>query len=238
MYKKIHFYYCALSAILFSIWFVFFAPKPDGLILLVFFIPIPIFFWQNIFRAYSSNNEKAGQVNKIEGVRRNKFTGPFFLTLFATLMISIIAIVFYTQFKNDSNNTEELALDSDKVDELTLKINQTSERLVSLESDTKYILKQINLLTEDLQDEKSGSEVSVLGLPEGADEESFQDKLIQITGIKAVDVYENSSFSSKKIGIVENNNIYPYVKKLGEWYLITLPDSTEGWISAQYTKNL
>lgn len=54
-----------------------------------------------------------------------------------------------------------------------------------------------------------------------------------------VDVYENSSYSSKVIGKLEFDKVYRYLKKDGSWYQIVLPEpEANGWVAGRFLKEV
>lgn len=58
--------------------------------------------------------------------------------------------------------------------------------------------------------------------------------LLEITGkagIKTIDVYQNPSLTSKKVGSLDGTANYLYLDKQNGWYKVVISDSLAGWVS-------
>ncbi len=53
-----------------------------------------------------------------------------------------------------------------------------------------------------------------------------------------VDVYKESASFSPVIDKISYGQKYPFTSELNNWYLITLPSGTSGWVDSQYVKEV
>ena len=47
-------------------------------------------------------------------------------------------------------------------------------------------------------------------------------------------IYREPDLTSRVVGFFEFNQEYPFFKNQGQWFRITLPDKTEGWVETQF----
>ena len=50
-------------------------------------------------------------------------------------------------------------------------------------------------------------------------------------GYEALDIYEDTSFSSPVAGKIEPEKTYPYLKKKDNWLLVKIDEGSEGWVN-------
>lgn len=115
---------------------------------------------------------------------------------------------------------------------------QESEKITAYQQSAKEIAQKLN----NMNSLASSSNEKVLGTSKPATEAAkitsgfvtMNDKKWQ-----TVDVYENSSYSSKVVGKIEFDKVYQYLKKDGSWYQIVLPNlQINGWVAGRFLKEV
>jgi hypothetical protein len=51
-----------------------------------------------------------------------------------------------------------------------------------------------------------------------------------------LNVYTDKLFSSAVVGLMQFGQNYPYTTLEDNWYRVTLPDNSRGWVNAPYVK--
>lgn len=57
-------------------------------------------------------------------------------------------------------------------------------------------------------------------------------------GISKVDIYQNPSSTSPKIGSIDTSITYPYLEKQGTWYKIIFSGTTSGWVNSSQVEEV
>lgn len=118
-------------------------------------------------------------------------------------------------------------------------LKQNLEKITTYQQSQKEIVQKL----EDLSQNKSdNADKKVLGeSKQASDSSKILSGFVTINDKKwqTVDIYEDSSYSSKVIGKLEFDKIYSFVKKSDSWYQIKLPNSQNlGWVAGRFLKEI
>lgn len=240
LYRKILFYYSIIISILLFIWVVFFMPGPENLILLLVFLPIPLYFFLTITRLIrKSSKDGSPHVESTQHPKTNKPLIRLGFFVLATLFISTLSITTYSLMHKNLSPTTNLVSDTDnKTDE---QLDQILDRLGEFEATSEDNSRQLNKIYLEVSD--NAQTEKTLGAFDGVEVETSDDNatpsgyLITKTS-KPVDIYSSNSTSAKIIGTAQLSKTYPYIEKVGSWYKIKLSTSEIGWIMAKFVTKL
>lgn len=119
-------------------------------------------------------------------------------------------------------------------------IKDVKGKLNNLEATTDDILRQLSrlrLITDQLKEEdKLG--VSDTSISNANNKAATTSGLIKVNLSSDANVYDDRNPTSKIIGKAKAGEIYTYTQKVGVWYLISLLDFKEGWVSPEFVKEL
>lgn len=230
--KKFLFYYCVFAVTGLAVYMALFAPRPEGLLLFVLFIPVPLFFWKRIFKTGAGSHafsDLEGSGNKLS---KKEFRNLFALVLTTSILISASTVVAYS--KVGTPQVKSAQTSRTQIESLTDELNETSSQVDLVQMSNEAILREIKDLKRELSDDTTTTKEEDT-LPDTKHTE--KETMIKISSTTPIDIYEDKSYSSKVIGKSEKS-IYPYTKKVDTWYLILLPNGTEGWVSASFVTEL
>lgn len=240
--RRLLFYYSVLISAVLLVWIIVYLPRPQSLVPLIVFLPIPIYFFLRITGLHKTQPGEFHQTTKEAGVKKGLDRLGF--VVIATLTISSISIFIYSLMyenyspilKNISNTNIQVPDNEDRFKEILDKLS----KLEAVNSDIQIKLEELASEPE----RSSNSTRSSLGASSVelnlADSDIIASKssFLRITSDQKVNVYDDNSSSSKIVGQAEYNKIYIYTQKLEEWYQITLPDGKQGWIRKQFASEI
>lgn len=149
----------------------------------------------------------------------------------ATISTLLLVITFLSMRGSiEQNKKAESRIDS---------LKEELSKITAYQESQKEIVQKLDSLKLELaasQDEK------VLGTSnQSPDNSKVTSGFVTINDKKwqTVDVYENSSYSSKVISNMEFDKVYAFIKKTDSWYQISLPKSeTSGWVAGRFLKEV
>jgi len=241
LYRRLLFYYSIIISTSLFLWIIFSVPKPEGFIFLLLFLPIPFHFWITITglrktkpKVDSSNTDTQQAPPKPKTHVRFGF---FVLVMIAinTLSIFTYSLMSERQFLAEKNPDEAI----DELSDTDKKLEKIIYSLEDLGYTNEYSLEQLDKIYAEIIE----NEPVVLGTTSELESILDEDKVATKKVIRSIapyplDVYERNSSSSKIVGEAEFDESYPYIKKEGNWYQITLSDSTVGWVMAQFVEEV
>ena len=230
--KRFLFYYCVFAVTGLAIWLALFAPRPQGILLFVLFAPVPIFFWKRVIKSYGTTGSKFSDLSDTGGtLSKKELRNLFTLVLLTSVLVSASTVIAYS--KTSHPEVKSAKTTTAEMDSLADQLNKTSSQVDLVEMSNETILREIKDLKRELSTDKEGTTENNIPDPTTTPTET----IIKITNSSPIDIYENNSYSAKVIGKSEKT-MYTYTKKLDNWYQITLPDGTKGWVSASFVIEL
>lgn len=231
IYRKLLFYYSIIIASILFVWIILFLPRPGSVIPLVLFLPIVIHFWLGV--VWPNKMSALAKGDPQNEITRGQIFG-FSMTVMVSIIVATISILLYsfayeryspiiTSFQEQKSDKEELKL-------IITKVN-------SLEEQNSESNKKIDRMYDELL---FGGDTEIT--PEKISEVLSKDTIASSEGIlkviTGVSAYDDKNPKSKVVGKAQVNEIYTFTQKVTGWYLISLPDFTEGWIQSEYAQEL
>jgi len=207
--EKFLFSYSIIAITVLFICFVALSPQPLNLISGVVLSPIIFYFWIRI-------TSPVGTSPDIWSVR------------FVVILVLISALGVY------AFSTTKHSLDSKPI------INQQLSEVQALNEELKgkITLKdtEIAKLKEQIKDTPTSSDVQGESIADLISESpappNGTQRITGVIGIKVIDVYQNPTTSSLKIGDLDPSINYPYIEKQGDWYKVVMTSSKTGWVES------
>lgn len=183
-------YYTLIVSTTLVLWAIFVNTKPESLILALLFLPCGLYFWLTAAR----------------GIKNDTPHDPKTLrTLFFALIISCLSSFVYAIVIGQTQITPVQ----------TPKVKENAKQVV-LDPKIMDELQKINTRLEKIEaGQKSSVTQEVLGTNSQIRSVTPKDPKVPF-----VDVYEEKSSSSKKIGQAEFGKVYLFLEKDSNWYLI------------------
>ncbi len=229
--KRFLFYYCVFAVSGLAVYLALFAPRPQGILLFVLFIPVPIFFWKRIVKTYGTHGTKFNDLTDTGGsLSKKELRNLFALVLLTSVLVSASTVVAYS--KTSQPEVKSAKTSPSEIQSLTDDLNETSSQVDLIEMSNEAILREIKDLKRELSTDKedtTGNMTEPTTTP--------TETIIKITSTTPIDIYEDNSYSAKVIG-KSDKTMYTYTKKIDSWYQVLLPDGTEGWVSASFVTEL
>lgn len=234
-YQKFLFYYSLIVSSVLFINAIFLTPSPQNLFFLALFMPITLYFWLLI--SVSKDKKKQGE--------ENMFNWSLKLAGIVLLLSALGVFAYFLAGQMDPVSKNLSAMNKAyiaSIDELEQKIEElTSSQDEELLSELEDIKDELSNLKDDQLTE------GTLGLTD--EYEPYTSKSVSSNTSRGyltisdnrwslVDIFEDSLSSSKIVGQMEYGEKYPFFESRGSWYLIRLPDGTEGWITASFVKEV
>ena len=209
--EKILFVYSIVAVTVLLITFGIFEPKPINLISTILLSPILLYFWIRL--------------TSPEKVSAEKWAFRFLISIAVFCLLGLYGLQLLRQ-----ETGENVQLKSQLADQQL--INET------LKEENASISAQLDEAKKAPTQEEDARGESITDLIYGSTEPT---NLKQITGkdnITTINVYEEPSASSDKIGSLDGTAKYIYLEKNGTWYNLILSDSLSGWVSANQVQEV
>lgn len=154
------------------------------------------------------------------------------LIIHTATVATILLIITFLSIRGDQeqNKKAEATFDS---------LKQELQKITDYQQSQKEIVQNLNSLKSEIiasQDKKVLGESNQV-----SDSSKSTSGFVTINDKKwqTVDVYESNSYSAKVIGKLEFDKVYPFLKKDGSWYQISLPNSQlNGWVAGRFLKEI
>ena len=223
------YYYSLITTIALFIYSIGFAPQPSGLLLVLFLIPISVYFWLSSTQRSKKIPVPNGDATPGSG---GKLSAP--LIVLATLFISGFSIYTYTLLNNrEAKQTPpELTKTIDALNAIMTNAQLSSSAEAQLVKEIQNIKAKLDSRTTPGL--VTPSPTKIASASAASDHIGFI--TIKDPKRKTVDVYQKKSSASAVVGKAEFGKEYFFTKKEDAWYFTTLTDETEGWVSDQYMK--
>lgn len=161
------------------------------------------------------------------------------------LLLSILGVfAYFLAGKMDPVNNNLSAMNKAHISSID-ELKQEIEKLAS--SQDEQVLGEIDDIRDELnslKDEQSTPDTLGLednyGLYDSDISGDTPTGYLTISDNKwgSVDIFEDSLSSSKIVGQMEYGETYPFFESRGSWYLVKLPDGTEGWVTTTFVKEV
>jgi hypothetical protein len=205
----------------------FFLPTPQGYIIAASLVPMTIYFWITATDPAS--------------VSANKWS---LRLVFSVIIIGVLGVFGYwlSEFAPQPQQSDQQA----QIEQILSEVKTNNK------SDYQKIIDQLEELSYEVNSSKTNDNSSdeVLSLTTQSPEEDLVDLVEQNYLEKkgeitinskvwnSIDVYEKASGSSNIIGSIDYGKNYPYFKKEGDYYLIELPDDTQGYVKVAFVEEV
>lgn len=230
--KRLLFYYCVFVATALAVYLVLFAPRPQGILLFVLFTPVPIFFWKRVVKTYGKGGSTFSDLASPGGsLSKKELRNLFALVLLTSVLVSASTVVAYSRASKPE--VESASITKSQTQSLEDELYETSSQVDLVQMSNEAILRELKDLKRELTTDTITEAENTTDTTKNVEKET----MLKINTASPIDIYEDKSYSSKVIGKSEKS-IYPYTQKVDTWYLILLPNGTEGWVSASFVTEL
>lgn len=235
-YRQVLFYYSVLAATLLFGWILFFLPRPINFIPLLILLPVPLHFWLHLGDG-SKKTHADGTAASPETTHKKNRAALLAFIVFITLTISSVSIFAYSVLLERYNLMKNAPKSDTEVKNTQTQLKQITDQLGNLKSTLTGVSRQLDDVSKNQKNQKD-LEVLGLSMSEKPDTIATTAGLLKITSQQKVDVYTDSTTTSQILGKAVYNQVYTFNKKIPGWYQIILPSLEQGWIKAQFGKEL
>jgi len=226
-YLSFLYYYTFCATVLIFVWAFVYAPKPEGLLLVLIFTPVAAYFIVKVAR----RRKTADFPEDITEKKQPYFPPLLFLIILTTLFIAAFSAYAYLAVGNLSAKNE-----SSPYQQIANDVRQLKEDFKKFEGDKNsdnLSNSEVSEIRDLILNVKKTKDEEVLGSYEASPSGQLGFVQMKNPNSGTVSFYKEKSYSSGVVGKLEPGKQYLYYKVENPWYFITTSDGKEGWANAQ-----